>query len=661
MTVSLLKVPSKAIPIEPLEIKITFQNGESRSYPSSVFRKLNISLNLTKLNTTPELFELLINLQKKCLHEVAGEWIYENPYFYEEIEDLIQQLGLSNSFSFLKDELSFITLEQADTILRLYYNKEEMIERREADTTVRIKSEAPFLVKKASQVVSRMHLGAAFYIVFANLNNKRIVATRKLERVNAKLLQSLPPLQNARLQETASRLQSIIEHLQKQIAELDKSGYPDLSRADKDARTLPINVKFDKEIVTYPPALRNYLYECRFYSNDKPKESILTFDKRVHFDIYIKLIEGIPLRKQLRNHLCDDPYLFEKLTNLSRNFTQNLNLRIKEELRYISLDEARSIKASNVKSYLTEVANEILSAALYFVNEAEADKFFKERADLFDELQRLYKKLQKSKSDTNQTQYDKAKEQLDLMDSRLKYIPLSLVGILNYGRNVPQKRNECLEKITAYSEEIRKLINIPIHLNDYINLFEYYGFAVRLIKGKTVISFCGYNDYELDFEWNSPYEFETVLREIVQRVFPAAGNPTYESQYIPKTKEDKIRANPRLYMNLPRLITSEEITVPVSDTVKESATAFAAGKHSTKDIKVFIDANSWQNFGIKSDEINFVKKTVEGKIKLECLIRGFHFLINPITLRAHLRHHNRIRTDRIMKEEFMKAGKNQPS
>lgn len=658
--VPLLRVPSIAIPLEPMKVTITFANGTVRSYPNSVLDALGIDSSISTLKTHPNLFELLLNLKKKCLHEVAGEWIFENPRFFEELQDLINQLyGDKNDhpFTFIKEELSTLTLAQADTLLRAYDQNSKMEERREKDTVVRFCAEpAPFLVKVARQIVSR-RLRPDFFLLQTSLKHDQIRTKRRIDRKKAKLLNNLPILQKTRLEETVAKLSRHVEYLQKQLDDINITGYPDLSRLDKDSREVSITVKFiDGTSFIYPPRLRKYLYSCQFYRNDKPIECVSTFIKREDFEIIVKLIEGTPLRKQLGNRLSSNIWLFENLSNASRLFTQKFHVQVQEELRYITLEEAIEIKNQTLKSYLYKIAEEILDLANYFSSIKEASEFFKERSELFDEVQRLKRKLEKNKSELNQTLFDKEKEKLDLMDSRMKCLPISIQGLRHLAENVPEKSKEASEKINAYRNEIFSLLNIPEHLKDYVDLFDYYGFAVRNIDGKTVVSFCGYKDFEFDFEYVSGYEFETVLRRQIEFVFPAAGDPTYESKYDPQTNEEKIKANPQLYMNLPRQVAENCLSVSIPENVKISREAFLSGKPSIKDIHVLIATNKWERYGFKPEDIAFEKEVnIDfNECILFCIIKNYKFIINPITLRAPIKGCNMIRTTRILEEKFKK-------
>lgn len=658
--VSALRAPSTAIPLESFEVSIMFPDETLCSYPKSVIDSLGIPETIESLKTKPETFELLLNLRKKCLHEVCGEWAFENPRLVEELENLIFQLygeKTDHPFTFIREELSALTLAQSDMILRSYTQNNKMQERKENDSVVRYLEEVttPYLVVVARETISRKNLGTELYIKFAAVKHESIRAQRSLERKRIKLIKTSSQAQKLRLEEAVTRLVRRIENLEKNLHKLSDSGYPDLHLGDKDSRLLPIAIRFGETQIMYPPRLRKYLYECQFYRNDKPVSSVLILEKKEYFDIFIKLIEGVPLRKQLGSHLCDDMWLFEKLSNCSRHFTVNVYAQLREELRYLTFDEAMSIyKKEHGKCYLKEVSNEILNLANYFSSTNEAANFFLERADLFDEVQRLRRKQEKEKTDFNQTQYEKAKEKLELIDSRLKFLPISIEGQHNLAQNDILNMAEPLGKIEAYKKHILSLLSIPEHLKPFIKLFDYYGFVVRKIEGEVVVSFCGYQDYEFDFEDVSGYEFESTLRKQIELVFPAAGNPTYESKFNPQTKEDLIRCNPKLYMNRPRVIRENLISVPLASNVLTSREAFKTGKPNREDTKVLIIVNNWERFGIKPEDIIF-EKTVNEETKepvLKCSIREGRFIINPITLRANLRGHNMIRTNRILEEKW---------
>ena len=463
--VSLLRISPTFNTVTCCSVAVTFKNGEVRHYPQKILDQLRIERIPNPLNASPELFELLIEMGKKCLNEAAGEWVFENPYLFEDLKDLILELyGLSSNhpFQHLEKELSTLTLEQADTVMRSYHPAQDVI-MTQGDTIARFTSRPnPLLVQTALKVINNKSLGAAFYIKKTNLTHSLVQVEKKYARKKLKLTKELPELQRKRIEYEIEILDRRIKHLSQELLSLsDRAKIDDLaSRLERDATSLPITIYFNSVAAKYPPGLRRHLYSCQFYSKDKPTESITVFEKKEIFDLYIGLIEGNPLRKQLGSHLCDEIYLFEKLSNLFRIFTKNFYEQIREELLYLTLEEAKRLANDSKRSHMKEIGSKILAWASYFASEEIASKFFKERAETFDEWNRVKKKLAKNPSQDLRQRSDELKDQLDLMERKLKAYPLSVEGLLNLAKNKPSAQAEALEKVKAYRDKILSLKNL---------------------------------------------------------------------------------------------------------------------------------------------------------------------------------------------------------
>ncbi|MFN4174440.1 MAG: hypothetical protein ACK4HV_04985, partial [Parachlamydiaceae bacterium] len=322
----------------------------------------------------------------------------------------------------------------------------------------------------------------------------------------------------------------------------------------------------------------------------------------------------------------------------------------------ITLEEADEISSKNQNSYLAKVAEEVIHLAKYFPSKSDASRFFKERAERFDEVERLKRKFHKNKSSLDQKNLETAREKLDLMEHRLKLLPLSIQGLHHFAQNAPEKMDEPLAKIESYKNEVLSLLSLPEHLKTFVHLFDYYGFAIKKIDKEVVISFCGIQDFELDFEYASGFEFENELRKQIEWAFYGAGNGMFKSRYKPITEEELIKAQSQIYRDLPRLINKNEITISLTNDVLIAREAFKAGNPSFEHLNTLIKVNNWNDFHIKPEEIKFEKEIESdaNEVKLKCRIKNHRFIINPITLRAPLEGLNMIKTKEALKRHYSK-------